>query len=92
MTIPAASPTTLRSTAQRITRCSLAQEHQTDLPFWCWFGFPLGAGSWKSSQVLGGVSQPKALGHMTQVERFDVEDVLEFLGIGGVGTKERLQC
>lgn len=29
---------------------------------------------------------------MTQVERFDVEDVLEVLGIGGVGTKERLQC
>lgn len=45
-----------------------------------------------SSQVLGGISQPKALGHVTQVERFDVEDVLEVPGIDGIGTKERLQC
>lgn len=29
---------------------------------------------------------------MTQVDRFDVEDVLEASGIGGVGTKKRLQC
>lgn len=71
---------------------SLAQMYQVSLPFWSSFGFLLGACSGKSSQVLGGVPQAKALGNMTQVERFDVEDVLEVPGIGGVGTKERLQC
>lgn len=29
---------------------------------------------------------------MTQVERSDVEDVLDVPGIGGIGTKKRLQC
>lgn len=72
--------------------CSSAQKHQFGLPFWSWFGFLLWACSWKSSQVLWGISQAKALGQMTQVERFDMEDVLEVPGIGGIGTKERLQC
>lgn len=71
---------------------SLAQVHHVGLPFWSWFGFLLRACSWKSGQVLGGIPQAKALGNVTQVERFDVEDVLEVPGIGGVGTKERLQC
>lgn len=70
----------------------LAWECQAGLPFWSRFGFLLWASGWKSSQVLGGVSQAKALGHMTQVDRFDVEDMLEVSGIGSVGTKERLQC
>lgn len=70
----------------------LAWEHQAGLPFCSWFGFLLWVSSWKSSQVLGSISQAKALGHMTQVDRFDVEDVLEASGIGSVGTKKRLQC
>lgn len=74
------------------TRHPLAWEHQAGLPFCSWFGFLLWVSSWKSSQVLGSISQAKALGHMTQVDRFDVEDVLEASGIGGVGTKKRLQC
>lgn len=70
----------------------LAWECQAGLPFWSQFGFLLWASAWKSSQVLGGIPQAKALGHVTQVDRFDVEDMLEVSGIGSVGTNERLQC
>lgn len=45
----------------------------------------------RAAQLPGGVPQPEALGHVAQVQRADVEDVLQLLRVGGVGADEGLQ-
>lgn len=53
---------------------------------------PGASGACGSTQAPRSISEAKALGGMSQVERTDVEDVFEMGGVGGVCPQKGLQC